>query len=122
MISLKTMGAMTKMQLIRRNVHEKSSGILIINRLIRNGWAVQTITEKDKRTKHIHITEKGLAILDEHMDEIRKASKVVVGNLTHSEQMLLIILLSKLDEFHDYYFRMNLETRDLLDNVYKRLN
>jgi len=122
LISLKTMGAMTKMELIRHNVHEKSTGILIINRLILNGWAVQTINEKDKRTKHIHITEKGLALLEEHMDEIRKASKVVVGNLTHSEQMLLITILSKLDEFHDYYYRMNLETGDLLDNVYKRLN
>lgn len=122
LISLKTMGAMTKMELIRHNVSEKSSGILIINRLIRNGWAEQGISKKDKRKKHIQITEKGLAVLEEHMDEIRKASEVVVGNLTHSEQMLLITILSKLDEFHDSIYRMKLETRDLLENAYKRLN
>jgi len=122
LVILKMTGAMTKMELIRRNIQEKSSGIVIINRLIRNGWAEQTVTEKDKRTKHIRITEKGLSVLEEHMDEIGKVSKAMVGNLDHSEQKLLIAILSKLDEFHDYYYRMNLETRDLLDNVYKRLN
>ncbi|MBP2615228.1 MarR family winged helix-turn-helix transcriptional regulator [Chryseobacterium jejuense] len=122
LIGLKTMGAMTKMEVIKHNVHEKSSGMLIINRLIHNGWVEQKVSEKDKRIKHIQITEKGLTVLEEHMDEIRKASRVVVGNLTHSEQMLLIAILSKLDEFHDSFYRMNLESRNLLDNVYKRLN
>ncbi len=122
LISLKTRGAMSKMELIRHNVSEKSSGILIINRLIRNGWAEQSISQEDKRTKHIQITEKGLTILDEHMDEIRKASKAVVGNLSHSEQMLLITILSKLDEFHDSFYRMYMDSNDLLDVVYKRLN
>lgn len=116
------MGAMTKMELIRHNLHEKSSGILIINRLIRNGWVKQTVSEKDKREKYIQMTDKGFAVLEEHMSEIRKASRVVVGDLTHSEQMLLIAILSKLDEFHDSFYRMNLEARDLLDAAYKRLN
>ncbi len=122
LISLKTMGAMSKMELIRHNVHEKSSGILIINRLIRNGWAEQTVSQTDRRTKLIQITEKGLSVLNDHMDEIRKASQVVTGNLNHTERMLLIAILSKLDEFHYSMYRMNLETMDLLDTVYKKLN
>ncbi len=122
LISLKTIGAMTKMELIRHNVHEKSAGVLIINRLVHNEWVEQTVSQKDKRTKHIAITEKGIAVLEEHMEEIRKASRVVVGNLTYSEQMLLIAILSKLDEFHDNFYRMNLETIDLIDAAYKRLN
>lgn len=122
LIGLKTMGAMSKMELIRHNVHEKSSGILIINRLIRNGWVEQTVSEKDKRTKLIRITGKGLAVLEKNMDEIRKVSRVVVGDLAHSEQMLLIAILSKLDEFHDSFYRMNLNTKDLLDAASKKLN
>ena len=122
LISLKSMGAMSKMELIRHNVHEKSSGILTINRLLSNGWIEQAVSPKDKRIKNIQITEKGLAILDDHMDEIRRASRAVTGNLTHSEQMLLIAILSKLDEFHDSFYRMNLETKDLLSAVYKKLN
>jgi len=122
LISLKTMGSMTKMELIRHNASEKSSGILIINRLITNGWTEYTTSLKDRRIKYIQITEKGLSILDEHMDEIRKASRVVVGKLNFSEKMLLITILSKLDEFHNSFYRMNLKTKDLLDLVYQRLN
>ncbi|AZA76392.1 MarR family transcriptional regulator [Chryseobacterium sp. G0186] len=122
LISLKIRGAMSKMELIRHHVSEKSAGILIINRLIRNGWAEQTISREDKRAKHIQITAKGLAILEEHMEEIRKASKTVVGNLNHSEKMLLIAILSKLDEFHDSFYRMNIDANNLRDVVYKRLN
>ncbi|MFS4469929.1 MarR family winged helix-turn-helix transcriptional regulator [Chryseobacterium sp. T20] len=122
MISLKAMGAMTKMELIRHNVSEKSTGVLIINRLIHNQWIEQTVSQKDKRTKHITITEKGIAVLEEHMEEIRKASKAVVGNLTHSEQMLLIAILSKLDEFHASFYQMNLANDSLLDVVNKKLS
>ncbi|MEF9478906.1 MarR family winged helix-turn-helix transcriptional regulator [Chryseobacterium sp. RRHN12] len=122
LISLKSMGAMSKMELIRHNVHEKPAGILIINRLLRNGWIEQTVSEKDKRARHIQITEEGLKMLDRHMDEIRKASKMVTGNLSHSEKMLLIAILSKLDEFHYAVYKMNLEAMELLDIAYKRLN
>jgi len=122
LISLKSMGAMSKMELIRHNVHEKSSGMLTVNRLLRNGWIEQTVSPKDKRIKNIKITQKGLAVLDDHMDEIRRVSRVVTGNLTHSEQMLLIAVLSKLDEFHNSFYRMNLETKDLVNAVYKKLN
>lgn len=122
LISLKSMGPMSKIDLIRHNVHEKPAGILIINRLIHNEWVEQAICENDKRKKHIQITQKGLDMLDQHMNKIRKASRIVVGSLTYSEQMLLIGILSKLDEFHSSVYRMNLESRDLLDNAYKKLN
>ncbi|WET49942.1 MarR family winged helix-turn-helix transcriptional regulator [Chryseobacterium indologenes] len=122
LISLNAIGTMTKMELIRHNVSEKSSGMLIINRLINNGWAEQVVSKKDKRRKYIQITDQGIVILEEYMDEIRKASKVVVGNLTHSEQMLLIAILSKLDEFHNTFYRMNMANGNLLDIVYKKLN
>ncbi|UKB81047.1 MarR family winged helix-turn-helix transcriptional regulator [Chryseobacterium sp. MEBOG07] len=122
LISLKSTGPMSKMELIRHNVHEKPAGILIINRLIHNGWVEQTVSEKDKRTKHIQITKKGLDILDKHMDKIRKASRIVIGDLTHSEQMLLIAILTKLDDFHHSVYHMNLEATHLLDNAYKKLN
>ena len=51
---------MSKMELIGHNVSEKSSGILIINRLIHNGWVEQTKSQEDKKKKkkYIQITEK----------------------------------------------------------------
>ncbi|MPT32011.1 MAG: MarR family transcriptional regulator [Chryseobacterium sp.] len=122
LISLNSLGSMSKMDLIRHNVHEKPAGMLVINRLINNGWVEQTVSDKDKRIKLIQITKKGLDILDKHMNEIRKASKVVTANLTHPEQMILISILSKLDEFHYSVYRTDLDATDLLDKAYEKLN
>ncbi|MPS72342.1 MAG: MarR family transcriptional regulator [Chryseobacterium sp.] len=121
LIGLNSLGAMSKMDLIRHNVHEKPAGMLVIDRLIKNGWVEQTTSDKDKRIKLVQITKKGLDILDVHMDEIRKASKVVTADLTHAEQMLLIGILSRLDEFHYSVYRMNLDATDLLDKAYEKL-
>src|SRR5690554_5295977 len=42
LINLKAFGAMTKMELIKKNIQEKPVGMQIINRLIENGWVDQT--------------------------------------------------------------------------------
>ena len=51
LINLKAFGEMTKMDLIKKNVHEKPVGMQIINRLIAHGWVNQTDSEIDKRSK-----------------------------------------------------------------------
>src|SRR5690606_2206922 len=51
LINLKAFGEMTKMDLIKKNVHEKPAGMQIINRLISQGWVNQTDSEIDKRSK-----------------------------------------------------------------------
>ncbi|MCJ7932295.1 MAG: MarR family winged helix-turn-helix transcriptional regulator [Chryseobacterium sp.] len=119
--TLKSFGAMPKMELIKENVHEKPAGIQIINRLIHHGWAEQTDSETDKRIKVIKITEKGLQALDDQMHKIRKASQIVTGALTYFEKLELIRLLSKLNEFHHSIYRKNLQSKDLLDAAYDYL-
>jgi len=57
LINLKSFGTMTKMELIKKNIQDKSAGILIINRLIKQGWVEQTNSQTDKRTKVLKITE-----------------------------------------------------------------
>lgn len=101
LINLKAFGAMTKIDLIKKNVHEKSVGTQIINRLIKQGWVEQSDSLLDKRNKIISITDLGLSVLAKQMDKIRSASKLVAGNLNKSEKLNLIQLLSKLDYFHN---------------------
>lgn len=100
LINLRALGSMTKTALIRLNVHEKSAGIQIINRLIANGMAEQLPGHQDKRNKIISITDQGSAALDNSMARIRKASVDVTGNITHQEKMDLIRILSKLEDHH----------------------
>lgn len=119
LINLKAFGSMTKMELIKKNIQDKSSGILIINRLIKQGWIEQINSQTDKRSKVISITESGKSALENQMEKIRNASNIVTGNLTHSEKMELIRILDKLDQFHKPIFARNIENPKLLETVYQ---
>lgn len=117
LINLKAFGEMSKIELIKKNIHDKPTGIQIINRLIDHGWVEQNDSIHDRRSKTLKITEKGIQMLDRHMNKIRQASKVVCGDLTQSEKMQLIRLLTKLEDFHQPIYRENIEPADLLDHA-----
>ncbi len=117
LINLKSFGEMSKMDLIKKNVHEKPAGMQIINRLIAQNWVCQTASEVDKRSKVLKITSKGLEVLDKQMYKIRQATKIVTGDLTHYEKMELIRLLNKLNDFHQPIYDKNIEPSNLLDEV-----
>jgi len=119
LINLKAFGTMSKIDLIKKNIHEKSVGILIINRLLKQGWIEQSDSAQDKRIKLITITQKGIEVLENQMSKIRKATQIVSGNLTHSEKMELIRILSKLDHFHYPIYHKNIDSKDLVETVYK---
>ncbi|WP_205687098.1 MarR family winged helix-turn-helix transcriptional regulator [Chitinophaga rhizosphaerae] len=119
LINLNALGPMTKMELIRRNIHDKPAGIQILNRLQLQGWVEQGGSHADKRRRIIRITAKGQAVLQRQMVKIRQATRIVTGNLDHDEKTDLIRLLSKLDDFHHDIFIRNLPASDLLDVVTK---
>src|SRR5690554_3413149 len=119
LINLKAFGEMTKMDLIKKNVHEKAAGMQIINRLIIQGWVNQTASKIDKRSKVLKINNNGLKVLENQMDQIRKATEVVTGDLTHNEKMELIGLLNKLNDFHQSIYEKNIEPKNLLNEVLK---
>ena len=122
LINLKAFGEMSKMELIKKNVHEKPVGMQIISRLISQGWIEQSNSLIDKRSKMISITSKGLLALENQMSKIRKATEIVTGDLTHSEKMELIRLLKKLNDFHQPIYDKNIETEHLLNEALKFKN
>ncbi len=119
LITLKAFGELTKMELIKKNIHEKPAGMLIITRLLKQGWIIQTESELDRRNKIIRISDEGKTALDRQMENIRKATDIVAGNLTLEEKMDLIRILNKLDRFHYPIFSRNIKTKDLIPTVYE---
>ena len=117
LITLRSFGEMTKMELIKRNIHEKPVGMAIINRLIKQDWIAQHDSEFDKRSKLINITEKGLAALDGQMEKIRHATKIVSADLTHGEKIELIGLLNKMSNFHQVIYERNIAPEKLLEEI-----
>ncbi len=117
LINLKAHGPMSKMELIKKNVHDKPAGMQVINRLIAQKWVDQKDSLTDRRSKIISISKKGKDALDRQMDKIRHATKIVTGDLTHPEKMLLIRLLMKLNDFHQPIYDKNIEPEYLLERV-----
>ena len=117
LINLKALGSMSKMQLIKKNLQDKATGIQIINRLLKNEWIEQKSSIEDKRSHLIQITTKGKEYLELSMQKIRKATNIVAGDLDYQEKMQLIYLLNKLDKFHNKIYFENQTTEDLLENV-----
>lgn len=119
LINLKAFGAMTKMQLIKKNIHNKPVGMLIIARLLKQDWITQEESETDKRNRIVRISEKGMDVLDRHMKKIREATDIITGDLSCSEKMELIRILNKMDRFHHAIFSRNIENKELIKTVYE---
>ncbi|WP_072999942.1 MarR family winged helix-turn-helix transcriptional regulator [Epilithonimonas mollis] len=119
LINLQAFGEMTKIELIKKNIHDKSAGILTINRLIKQGWVEQTNSAKDKRSKVLKMTQQGIIALDQQMNKIRNASKIVTGNLNYTEKIQLIKILDKLDRFHNPIYNRNIDSNQLIETVLK---
>jgi len=116
LIVLRSMGPMTKMELIKKNVMEKPAGMKLIDRLIAHDWVIQVDSTQDKRSKLLSISDKGIEALDQQMDKIRLASKIVTGNLTDLEKQQLITLLTKLEVFHQDIHKKNIPVEELLSH------
>ncbi len=97
-------GKQTKIQLIARNIHEKSTGMEVIKRLIKLGIVAQEDNENDKRSKLVSLTPQGVAYMNEIQGNMWALTQRIQGNLTHTEAKQLYFLLEKLDHFHNPIF------------------
>jgi DNA-binding MarR family transcriptional regulator len=113
LIHLKALGPMTKEELIKSNVHDKNDGIKVISRLKSNGWVENTVEISDNLSNHIQISDEGRKALQNQMKQIRKASLMVAGDLTHHERIDLIKILTKLELHHQSVFS-NCDINDLI--------
>jgi DNA-binding MarR family transcriptional regulator len=117
LITLKAYGEMTKMELIRRNIQEKPAGMLIVNRLLRQGWVKQANSAVDKRSKVLKLTPLGTSALGQIKARIDTATRLVCGDLSRNEKLELIRLLQKLERFHQGIYQKNIDRSELLDQV-----
>ncbi|RYG51364.1 MAG: MarR family transcriptional regulator [Chitinophagaceae bacterium] len=122
LIVLRFNAPITKMELIKKNVHDKPVGMQIINRLIAKGWVAQKGSEQDRRSKVISPTEAGIEALDKLMAKVRQATSIVSGELSQQEKLELVGLLNKLNDFHHSIYEMNYDSPELLANAMKKIN
>lgn len=98
-------GSMPKTELVNRGLDGKTSGIEIINRLLRQGFVQQYENTADKRSQLIEITPAGKGMFFSILQPIHSVSHLVSGNLSPQERLQLLYLLRKLDHLHRDIYR-----------------
>lgn len=107
---LNARGSMTKMELIDYHIQEKTTGIEIIKRLLKNGLVEQQEDKADKRSKRLTLTQNGRNILFAAFPPMGNVATLVAGNLSESEKMQMLYLMNKLHLFHQPIYK---ECREL---------
>jgi len=95
-------GPSTKMELIQANVHEKTTGMEILNRLLRLGLVEQHFNLDDKRSRKLSISPEGQKLMQQLMKGMDSLSAIVSGNLASNERTSLLKILHKLNDFHHH--------------------
>jgi DNA-binding MarR family transcriptional regulator len=79
-----------KKDLIYNQFIEISSGLLVIDRLIKKGFLQERIDEYDKRSKQVTLTKKGKITLDECQTALGKVAENLYGKMSVEEIELCI--------------------------------
>jgi DNA-binding MarR family transcriptional regulator len=104
LIVLMTYPFLTKTELINKLIMEKTSGVEVIKRLLKQELIHEFDNPNDKRSIMVAITPKGKQELSELLPKMGLVGNVVVGNLTPTEVSSLSFLLNKLDYHHNEIF------------------
>lgn len=117
LIVLMTYPSLSKTELIQKLIMEKTSGVEVIKRLLKNELIQEFDNPNDKRSVLVAITAKGKKELASLMPKMGLVGSMVVGNLTPSEVSSLSFLLRKLDYYHNDIFlhHRNLSLEELRD-------
>jgi MarR family transcriptional regulator, lower aerobic nicotinate degradation pathway regulator len=101
LVILMEQGSLTKMDLVEETINEKTSGMLVIKRLIDQGFVVQTNDEDDRRSRRITITDKGRETVLKSIPDISQANDLYMGDLSATEQQQFVNLLLRLHHYHN---------------------
>jgi DNA-binding MarR family transcriptional regulator len=99
-ILLLTHESLSKTELIQKNVHEKTTGMEIIKRLIKQNLIHQFDDLDDKRSQRVAITPQGRAAIFSILHKLDDVSTLMTGTLSAMEKNNLNAILKKLDHFH----------------------
>ena len=98
---------LTKAEVIRKNISEKSSGNEVLKRLLREGLIVETKHPSDKRSKLLRLSMEGLNEINAVRSQFEKMAVLVGGDLLEEEKTMLLAMLAKLHNYHNPIFNAN---------------
>lgn len=104
LVSLYPTGRMTKTEVMRGCIMEKSSGNEVLKRLLKNGLLREFPHPDDGRSKLVELTDAGRAAFESVQHGISNLANTVVADLDEEEKQALLRILIKLNRYHKPVF------------------
>lgn len=73
----------------------KASTSVMLDRIEEHGFLYKVKSDSDRRSAHVHLTEKGDKAAHLHEDMHKRFAKLLTQHLTDSEKDILVVLLNK---------------------------
>jgi MarR family transcriptional regulator, organic hydroperoxide resistance regulator len=84
---------------IAESIHRtKPTVTVLVDKLVDEGYVVKEKSDSDSRVTYIRLTKKGLGLKPAFFDISKKMSKLVYGDLTDEESVLLEKMLRQIEE------------------------
>lgn len=87
-----------KSEAIYNNLLELSSGVDMMNRLIKRGLLKEFPDEEDRRTKRMRITSKGAKAVEKCKRQLKRMAQMMTADMSRDDMMLCFKLLKGIDE------------------------
>ncbi|WP_158799272.1 MarR family winged helix-turn-helix transcriptional regulator [Pedobacter sp. L105] len=98
LLTVERSGAIRKKDLIYMHFIEISSGILVIDRLIKKGFLNERVDDHDKRSKQVMITEIGKKVLKSSHVALDQVYKELYGDMSENKILLCLEHLKPLQD------------------------
>ncbi len=96
--------AISKSELIRLMLMEKSPGMEVIKRLLAKNIFEEFDNQNDKRSKMIRLTPFGFETIFKTYEKMSKLSDMVCADLNYDTKINILKVLQHLDNFHNIIF------------------
>ena len=112
------MGGAKKTEVINVHLVEFTTGMDIIKRLLNQGLIVESLNEADKRSKLLHTTEAGKAVLNKSLHQMNAEKEMFLACINSNKWKKIMSTLEELNSFHNsIYLRHNSKNEAELINL-----
>lgn len=77
---------------------DKGTVTKAVQKLVENGYIIIQIDQRDRRVKHLHVTEKAAAVVEQVYEASYRWKDMLMNNLTEREESILAENLRKMAE------------------------
>lgn len=111
-------GSAKKTEVINVHLVEFTTGMDIIKRLLSQGLIVESLNEADKRSKLVHTTEAGKAVLNKSLRQMDAEKEMFLACINSNKWKKIMSTLEELNSFHNsIYLKHNSKNAAELINL-----